>query len=77
MKTILIDERMRKCEKEGLQKMGYQLVEIPKSTETYAEISSHVDIFVCKINNTFFSPKSIYDAILGKIEPFKRQVSDL
>ena len=77
MKTILIDERMREREKESLRKMGYHLVEIPKSTATYAEISSHVDIFVCKINNTIFSPKSIYDAILHQIEPFKRQVSDL
>ena len=72
MKTILIDERMREREKEMLQKMEYHLVEIPKSTQTYAEISSHVDIFVCKINNTFFSPKSIFDTVLGLIELLKR-----
>ncbi len=72
MKTILIDERMREREKEMLQKMEYHLVEIPKSTQTYAEISSHVDIFVCKINNTFFSPKSIFDTVLGQIELLKR-----
>lgn len=68
---------MREREKESLRKMGYRLVEIPKSTTTYAEISSHVDIFVCKINNTIFAPKSIYDTILLQIEPFQRQISDL
>lgn len=72
MKTILIDARMRKCEKEMLQKLGYHFIEIPKSTRTYEEISSHVDIFVCKIKNMFFAPKSICDTVLCQIEPLKR-----
>lgn len=69
---IIIDYRMRKIEKSFLKSLGYVLVELPKSNKTYPEISSHVDIFVCSINNTFFAPKSIYDHVLCEIEPFKR-----
>lgn len=72
MKYCMIDSRMRDCEKEYLKGLGYILIEIPKSTKTYPEISSHVDIFVCLINNTIFAPKSIYDQVLCKIEPLKR-----
>lgn len=64
MKTIMIDNRMRECEKKCLQNRGYHLIEIPKSTQTYPEISSHVDIFVCKINETVFAPQSICKAVL-------------
>lgn len=49
MKKIIIDERMRKIEKEKLYELGYELIEIKRSTNVYYEISSHVDIFTCKI----------------------------
>ena len=72
MKYVIIDSRMREQEKDFFRNWGYGLIEIPKSFETYAEISSHVDIFVCKINNTVFAPKSICDTILCPIERLKR-----
>lgn len=51
MKNILIDTRMRQIEKEKLKDLGYNLIEIKKSNKIYDEISSHVDIFACKIGN--------------------------
>ena len=52
MKYIIIDNRMRKTEKEFLKSLGYILIELPKSNKTYPEISSHVDIFCSKIYET-------------------------
>ena len=72
MKYIVIDNRMRELEKKILRNFGYQLIEILKSKRTYPEISSHVDIFVCKIKNTIFSPKSISDTVLSQIDFLKR-----
>lgn len=75
MKYSIIDCRMRECEKEFLQSLGYRLIEIPKSEEVYPEISSHVDIFACKINNTIFLEKSIFELVLQQIGPSKCHVS--
>lgn len=68
MKYIIIDERMREIEKEKLKSLGYELVEIKKSTCVYPEISSHVDIFACKINDKIVVEKSQYDNIIKKIK---------
>lgn len=46
---LIIDERMRKIEKEKLKELGYKLKKIKKSDNVYPEISAHVDIFTCKI----------------------------
>lgn len=51
MKYLIIDERMRKTEKNKLKELGYELIEINESDEVYPEISSHVDIFTCKAGN--------------------------
>lgn len=48
MKYLIIDKRMREIEKNKLKELGYELIEINESEEVYPEISSHVDIFVCK-----------------------------
>lgn len=48
-KSIIIDNRMREIEKNKLKNLGYTLIEIPTSEEVYPEISSHVDIFACKV----------------------------
>ena len=47
---LIIDSRMRKQEKECLSKFG-ELIEIPYQNTVYEEISSHPDIFFCKIDN--------------------------
>lgn len=50
---LIIDSRMRKQEKECLSKFG-ELIEIPYQNTVYEEISSHPDIFFCKIDNKLF-----------------------
>lgn len=50
---IIIDSRMRKIEKEYLSQYG-DLIELPYQPSVYEEISSHPDIFFCKINNKIF-----------------------
>ena len=50
-KKVIIDKRMRKIEKQKLQDMGYEIIEVQTNNDVYPEISSHVDIFACKIEN--------------------------
>ena len=50
-KKVIIDKRMRKIEKKKIQDMGYEIIEIQTNRNIYSEISSHVDISVCKIEN--------------------------
>ena len=60
---IIIDERMRKIEKEKLKEIGYNLIEIKSNPNVYEEISSHVDIFTCKIGNKLIVESSQYKII--------------
>ena len=66
-KYLIIDERMRKIEKQKLEKMGYYLIEIKKNPNVYEEISSHVDIFACKIGDKIIVEPSVYEDISKKI----------
>ena len=68
MKTVIIDERMREREKEFFRNSGYTLIEIPKSNNVYPEISSHVDIFTCKIEDTLILEKSQYVFLKNKLK---------
>ena len=63
-KRVVIDNRMRKLEKEQLTKLGYELIEINTSTKVYSEISSHVDIFVCKVENEIIIEPTQYQNIM-------------
>ena len=67
LKYLLIDERMRDIEKQTLQRLGYELIEIKKSTKIYSEISSHVDIFACKIKDKVIVEKSAYKMLKNKL----------
>ena len=67
MKYLLIDERMRDVEKQTLKNLGYELIEIKKSTNVYPEISSHVDIFACKIKDKVIVEKSSYKMLKNKL----------
>ena len=67
MKYLLIDERMRDVEKQTLENLGYELIEIKKSTNVYPEISSHVDIFACKIKDKVIVEKSAYKMLKNKL----------
>lgn len=60
---VIIDERMRKIEKQKLKELGYDLIEIKQSQKVYQEISSHVDIFTCKIGDLLIVEPSQYEQI--------------
>lgn len=64
---LVIDERMRKIEKQKLQELGYNLIEITENKNVYEEISSHVDIFIAKIGNKLIVEPSIYHSIKQKV----------
>lgn len=68
MKYLIIDERMRNIEKEKLRSLGYNLIEIKANKKAYAEISSHPDIFVCKIDKKLIVEKSQYENINQSIK---------
>lgn len=74
MKYAVIDGRMRASEKCFLKKLGYRLIELPKSTKVYPEISSHVDIFACQIKDTIFAEKSVFGKMLNELELVKPQI---
>lgn len=65
---LIIDERMRQIEKEKLKVLGYQLFEIKQSKKVYPEISSHVDIFTCKIGEKIIIEPSQYNDIKSQLQ---------
>ncbi|MCI8272728.1 MAG: hypothetical protein HFJ55_01440 [Clostridia bacterium] len=67
MKKLIIDNRMREIEKEVLKQQGYELIEIQESPDIYSEISSHVDIFTCKIGNKIIVEPSQYYLVNDKV----------
>ena len=67
MRCVVIDKRMRKKEKEYLKKLGLNIIEIDYHPEVYDEISSHVDIFICKIRNEIFLSPNITEIQLPNL----------
>lgn len=68
MSYLIIDNRMREIEKQKLREMGYELIEIQKNENIYEEISSHVDIHLCKVKNKIIVEKSKYLEIVSQIK---------
>ena len=62
-KNLIIDQRMRKIEKEKLKQLGYNLIELKQNQDIYPEISSHVDIFTCKIGDKIIIEPTQYNQI--------------
>ena len=73
-KYIIIDSRMREIEKDFFKSLGYKLIELDCSQNTYPEISSHVDIFCAKINHYLIVEKSRYSFIKDKVKSSKIQI---
>ena len=73
MKKLIIDSRMRKLEKEKLIELGYELFEIKQSKEVYSEISSHVDIFACKVGGKVVVEPTQYENLQGLAKIVKGQ----
>lgn len=67
MSYVIVDCRMRVCEKVLLKELGFEVIEVPKCDKVYSEISSHVDIFTCKIDDNLIIERSIYDYFKEKI----------
>lgn len=67
-KIAIIDNRMRKIEKEKLIELGYELIEINESTKVYPEISSHVDIFACKASEKIIVEPTQYKNIMPYVK---------
>lgn len=70
-KKVIIDNRMRTIEKQKLKDIGYEIVEIQTNADIYPEISSHVDIFACKVRNEIIVEPTqkfngIYNIIYGE-----------
>jgi len=65
---LIIDERIRQFEKEKLKELGYELIEIKQNNQVYEEISSHVDIFTCKIGEKLIVEPSQYSYIKNKLQ---------
>ena len=59
-KYIVIDNKMRKVEKEYLNSLGYRVINVQTNKNVYDEISSHVDIFACKIKDKIVVEPSVY-----------------
>lgn len=66
-KYVIIDSRMRQIEKDFFKSLGYNIIELEKSEKVYTEISSHVDIFACQIDDILICEKSIYDYLKKEI----------
>lgn len=49
MKTICLSENANRILKEALRSKGYRLIEIKKTDVVYDAVSSHGDIYLCKI----------------------------
>ena len=76
MKNVIIDERMRQIEKRKLSELGYNIIEIKQSDKLYQEISSHVDIFVCKTERNIIVEPSKFKYIKDKLKNEKSQFSN-
>lgn len=75
MKKIIIDERMRQIEKEKLKELGYEeIIEIRQSDKVYQEISSHVDIFVCKTEKNIIIEPSQFNNIKDKLQSDMKKI---
>jgi len=64
---LIIDERMRSIEKHILKELGYNLIEIKHNSNTYEEISSHVDIFTCQIGDKLIVEPTQYTNIKTQV----------
>lgn len=68
MKTLVIDSKMRDIERKFFIHNGYELVEIPTQKNIYEEVSSHVDIFMCKIGKKVIVSPQVIDILPANIK---------
>ena len=61
MKYIFVDNKIRKIEFEYLKNLNYEVIKIPTNLDLYDEISSHIDIHICKIKDKVVVSKKLYE----------------
>lgn len=71
MKYVIIDDRIRKIEESKLEQLQYRTIHTLKNNNLYDEISSHVDIVTCKIENKIIVEPNLYNSLKSKISPEK------
>lgn len=65
---LIIDGRMRQIEKLKLKELGYELIELKQSPNVYTEISSHVDVFTCKVGCALIIEPSQYEYLKTQLK---------
>ena len=65
-KYVIIDNKMRDIETDYLKKLGYNLIKLKTSNYVYDEISSHVDIFACRIKDNIILENNLYNELFNK-----------
>lgn len=75
-KIAFVDYRIRKKELKELENLNIKVVLIPKSKNVYEEISSHTDIFMCKIGKYLIVSEEIYEYILNEVNKIDENLSE-
>lgn len=75
-KYIFVDRRIRKIEEDTLKKMGYKIIKVSYMNSVYEEISSHVDIFILKLDDTLIIQRKMYEELLKSSSEFNEFLSE-
>lgn len=62
---VIIDSRIREIEQKYIENLGYSVVKIIPNLAVYPEISSHTDIFCCKIKNELILEENLYNSYIN------------
>lgn len=73
---VFVDSRIRKIEEEKLKSCDFNIIKLVKSNSVYEEISSHVDIFISKLENTLIIEKNMYDNLKKNSDTFNKLLND-
>ena len=76
-KYIFVDRRIRKIEEDTLKKMGYKIIKVSYMNSVYEEISSHVDIFILKLDDTLIIQRKMYEELLKSSSQFNEFLSEI
>ena len=68
MNMICLSENANILLKKSLRRKGYQLIEIKKNDAVYDAVSSHVDIYLCKLRDEFVIAKEQFPLILNDLQ---------
>ncbi|MCX8074939.1 MAG: hypothetical protein N2749_05070 [Clostridia bacterium] len=65
---VIVDSRLRDIEKRFFESLEYKVICLEKSLKVYEEISSHVDIFCCKLGDNIITEPDAYSQINEKLD---------